>query len=102
MLLRLVQKLVKPSGSIRSNGQKLPVAIFRYECKSIVIIEKLGFVAVWQNLEYILKAVRKASFDILGRNIMSPAFHAISDSPNAFFSGIKTDIVQANLTHSHD
>ena len=54
MLLGLIQKLTEPSWSICSNRKKLPIAIFRDKYKSIVVIKKLGFIAVWQNFEDIL------------------------------------------------
>ena len=99
MLLGL-KKLAEPSWSICSNRKKLPVAIFCNKYKSIVIIEKLSFIAVWQNFEDILKTVRKTGVDILSGNIMSPTLYTVPDSPDAFFGGIKTDIVQANIISS--
>lgn len=100
MLLGLIQKLTEPSWSICSNRKKLPVAIFRNKHKSIVIIEKLSFIAVRQNFEDILETMRKAGVNILSGNIVSPTLYTVPDSPNAFFGGIKTDIVQTDIIPS--
>ena len=97
MSIKLLHELAEPHGTIRSNGKNLPVTVFRHENKSVVIVEKLGFIAIRKNFQDIFETMRESSLYILGRNVVPTAFYAVLDSPNTFLGSVQTDIVQANI-----
>ena len=102
MSIKLLHELAEPHGTIRSNRKNLSVTVFCHENKSVVIVEKLGFIAIRKNFEDIFETIsppkmRKSSFDIFGGDIVSTAFYAVFDSPNTFLGSVQTDIVQANI-----
>lgn len=61
MLIRLLHELIKPCGAIHSNGKNLPVAVFCYKHKPIVVVEELDRVAIRKNFEDIFETMRKSS-----------------------------------------
>lgn len=97
MSIKLLHESAEPHGTIRSNRKNLSVTVFCHENKSVVIVEKLGFIAIRKNFEDIFETMRKSSFDIFGGDIVSTAFYAVFDSPNTFLGSVQTDIVQANI-----
>lgn len=84
MSIKLLHELAEPHGTIRPNSKNLSVTVFCHENKSVVIVEKLGFIAIRKNFEDIFETMRKSSFDIFGGDIVSTAFYAVFDSPNTF------------------
>ena len=97
MSIKLLHEGAEPHGTIRSNGNNLPVTVFRHENKSVVIVEKLGFIAIRKNFQDIFETMRESSLYILGRNVVPTAFYAVLDSPNTFLGSVQTDIIQANI-----
>lgn len=97
MSIKLLHEVAEPHGAIRSNGKNLPVTVFRHENKSVVIVEKLGFIAIRKNFQDIFETMRESSLYILGRNVVPTAFYAVLNSPNTFLGSVQTDIVQANI-----
>lgn len=77
MSIKLRHELAKPCGAIRPNRKNLSVTVFCHENKSVVIVEKLGFIAIRKNFEDIFETMRKSSFDIFGGDIVSTAFYAV-------------------------
>lgn len=88
MLSGLYKKLAEPCGPIRSKRKNLPIAILCHENKPVVVVEKLGLIAVWKNFQDIFETMRKSGLDILDGDIVPTAFYAVSDSPNAFFGSV--------------
>ena len=83
--------------AVIADRQKLPIAVFGYQHKAVVIVKKLCFVTVWQHLCNIGEAMRKAVLYILGRYVMPAALYAVFDAAEAFFCCVKADIVQADI-----